>query len=364
MKKRLRDATLGFATLFLVSHFTSQSLQETSRGLSVVHDEMTILESILQLSAPMARTPASDEAVPFENLVSPPSRTKDTPTDVPVDIENFDENTTVLAMISFGNATKQNHVQRAIRSARARGEWNGRVVVITDASHNYHDLVNEDPLVHLITPRQQDWENTPSYRSEKLKFKRFKTFLIDYITADPKLRDVAHILYLDVDIIVGKPIVSWMKDRWSRGRKRRLRASKDTSSIYMFGTGNGGRTAHSGVILLHTKLSNGCLKKWREKMDRRGMTVSRDQFMLRMMKREGAAKTGCAITTWTKTELVFPLQKDFIERRFAQFVHITNTYHAGQTDARIQKEYLEEALNLTDHERRDPNSLANIPDGF
>ena len=338
-----------------------------------MYDETTVLESILQLSKTLSN-PAfeddsyddDDEAAPSAGMVSSSFRDEaPSVTDALFDIEEFNEDTTVIAMISFGNATMQNHVQRCLRSVRARGQWNGRVVIITDSPQNYRDLVSKDPLVYLITPPRKDWEEMPSFPSEKLKFKRFKTFLIDYMTADSRLQDAGHILYLDVDVIVGKPVVPWMKNMWTIGYQRRsARKRKDMSFLYMFGTGNGGKTAHSGVMLLHTKLSNGCLMTWRKYLDRLGLTNSRDQYALRMMRKKSSAQTGCAVMTWNKKELIFPLPKDFVKRNFAQFVHITNTYHAGQTDAHTQKEYLEEILNLTDEERQDPSSLAIIPSGF
>lgn len=280
------------------------------------------------------------------------------------DVEQFNADTTVIAMISFGNATKQNHVQRCVRSVRARGEWKGRIVIVTDSPQNYAALVAQDPLVHLITPRREDWQDLPKYTVVKLKFKRFKTLLIDYMMADPSLQDVGMILYTDVDIVVCKPIVPWIKRRWEEGRQVRLQSPPELSFAYMYDTGNGGKAAHSGVILLHSKLSNGCLKTWRERMDAGRLKLKRDQFVLRHMRKDGPKVTGCRIPVWPRKELIFPLQKDFEKRRFEQFVHITNTFHAGQTDALIQKAFLEDALDLTETERNDPNSLAIVPEGF
>lgn len=273
-------------------------------------------------------------------------------------------NTTVLAMISFGNATRQNHVQRCIRSARARGQWKGRIVVVTDAPQRYDNLVQNDALVHVLVPRAQDWQDLPPFHDIKIKYKRFKTRLIDYVLADARLNNVKIILYMDVDIVVGKPILPWLQTKWQKSRQERQRSPADMSITYMFATGNGGKAAHSGVILLHTALSNGCMTTWRRKLDARRLTVHRDQQMLRFMRNAGAQKTKCRITLWPKKELIFPLQKDFEQRRFAQFVHITNTFHAGQTNALLQQAFLEDALNLTRQERQNVNSLAIVPEQF
>ena len=359
---------LGLATLFMVLNLISQSFQHTRR-LSSSIDIVMVLESILKPFP--SETLSSKEAYSDTSIITSSllraqasATISSTTDDNSFDLDEFNEETTVIAMISFGNATQQNHVQRCLRSIRARGKWKGRVVILTDAPDNYQKLIHQDPLVHILTPREKVWREIPLFPSEKLKYKRFKTFLIDYMAEDPRLQDVGHILYLDVDVILGKPIVPWMKETWKRLWNKRRYDAHEMSFMYMFRTGNGGKTAHSGVMLLHSQLSNGCLHTWRNKLDKDGMTKSRDQYMLRMMRRQGPAKTGCAITTWSKTDLLFPMPRDFSQRTMAQFVHITNTYHAGQTDARVQKEYLEHVLDLTDQERQDPHSLAIVPDGF
>ena len=278
--------------------------------------------------------------------------------------QEFNANTTVLAMIAFGNATRQNHVQRCVRSARARGQWTGRILIVTDSPQSYASLVEHDPLIHLITPHREDWEDLPFFQEIKAKFKRFKTRLIDYTLADARLQDVGLILYMDVDIVVCKPIAPWLKKKWDEGREQRMITPADMSITYMFETGNGGKAAHSGVILMHTALSNGCLKTWREKMDQSRLTIRRDQNILRMMRKVGGQTTKCRIELWPRRELIFPMPKDFFNRRFKQFVHITNTFHAGQTDVLLQKKFLEDALNLTAEERQDPNSLAIVPERF
>lgn len=123
-----------------------------------------------------------------------------------------------------------------------------------------------------------------------------------------------------------------------------------------------GKVAHAGLILLHVDRSQGCMVKWRRRMDKQWM--GRDQSLIREMMKDGSKRTKCKILTWKRKELISPHTEDFEAKRFEQFVHITNTFHSKQTDAAIQKAFLEEALNLTDSELQDPNSLANVPIGF
>ena len=381
MSTWIKYTLLGFVTFFVLVNLVNESFRQAS-FLSYKGSDEKALESMLSMSGfSIARIVSDTNNMSYfesisslkseSSLSSDPILTKEsvemnnhTTADTIIDVEEFNVETTVLAMISFGNATKQNHVQRCLRSARARGEWTGRVVILTDSPQNSATLVAQDPLVHLLTPRREDWEDLPHFNTMKIKFKRFKTLLIDYMLADKRLQDVTHILYMDVDIVVCKPIVPWIRKKWDMGRPARQSAPKNMSFAYMFDTGNGGMAAHSGVILLHTRLSNGCMKTWRERLDAGRLSVTRDQFVIRLMRKAGPTKTGCKIPTWPRKELIFPLPKDFEQQRFEQFVHITNTFHAGQTDAQTQKGFLEEALNLTAEERLNPDSLAIVPEGF
>lgn len=186
------------------------------------------------------------------------------------DIE-FKEEKLVLAMIAFGNATKGTHVQRVIRSARTRGEWHGRIVIITDSKHAYRDVTTEDPLVSVLHPQREDWQELPEFKEDKMKIKRFKTLLLDYIFREPDLIDTEFVFYVDIDIILGQPLVPWLREKWQKGAKNRMAAIRDgMSTMYMFNEAykKGPTAGHSGLILLQKDLSDGCLRKWRELFDR------------------------------------------------------------------------------------------------
>ena len=280
--------------------------------------------------------------------------------------DEFQPDKLVLAMIALGNATRGTHVQRVIRSARARGEWKGRIAVITDDAQAYSDVVKEDPSVYLILPRREDWQDMPEFDHEKMKMKRFKTLLMEYILDDTRMRDAEHVLYLDIDIILTKPVVPWLQNKWNEGRTARITQQLDLSTMYMFSEGPGkGMAAHSGLILLHKHLSQGCLQKWRELMEVYRHKAPRDQWLVRKM-RKNPVKMQCKIRTWPlhPQDILFPEPKDLEKRAYPQFVHMTNTYRAKWIDANLQKTYYEDALLLTEEEKNDPNSLAIVPQNF
>eukprot|EP00977_Amphora_coffeiformis_P002454 scaffold458_cov150-Amphora_coffeaeformis.AAC.2 len=272
----------------------------------------------------------------------------------------------VLAMISLGNATKGTHVQRAIRSARARGGWKGRIAVITDDEEAYADVVEKDASVYLIRPRREDWQDMPEFTHEKMKIKRFKTLLLEYILNDTRMRDAEFVLYLDIDIILTKPLVPWLQNKWNEGRVARTTVKPNLSTMYMFSESPGkGMAAHSGLILLHKDLSQGCLIKWRELMEIYRDKAPRDQWLIRKM-RKNPDRMQCKIRAWplNSRDMLFPEPGDLEKRIFPQFVHMTNTYRAKWIDADLQKAYYEDALLLTEGEKNDPTSLAFVPQHF
>jgi hypothetical protein len=228
-------------------------------------------------------------------------------------------------------------------------------------------------MIYVIQPRKEDYDPILlPYTEVKLKYKRFKTLLIDYIQQDEEFRNrymdsssvgITHILYLDVDIVVCKPIFPWIQQKWIEDAKERQEANPEWSIVYMFDEGPGtGKVAHGGLILQHVRLSYGCMKEWRRQMDE--TRQGRDQALLRAMIKTGPTKIKCLIHRWKRKELVFPYTEYFKSLQMDQFVHITNTHHSQMTEKNVQQAFLEKALNLTEEEIQNPNSLAIVPDNF
>lgn len=97
-------------------------------------------------------------------------------------------------------------VERFVWSARHRGEWQGWIVLLTDApASRYDDLsfTKDDDHFIVMNPLAQHFNSS---FGEDMPYKRFKTHVIDYIDMDPRLDAVRLIYYLDVDIIVGNSL--------------------------------------------------------------------------------------------------------------------------------------------------------------
>jgi hypothetical protein len=310
--------------------------------------------------------------LPSEETVDYPLIMTDNSASYTLDNDNSPKQKDAIAMIAFANATKTRLVERCIRSIRSRGQWDSWIVIITDNKGRYDTLQQEDDHIIVLYPLQRDWEEIPDAELKvvKMKYKRFKTLIPEYMDLDRRLVDVERILYLDVDIVVCQPLASWVEEKWTKSySKRNHLQDHATSYMFMFQPNQGnraGKVAHSGVLLLDRQDSKPCVSYWRELMDGGRSRYARDQTVLRVMMKRGAAQTHCEIIVWKKNdkELVFPLEEDFLTRSFSRFVHITNTHHVSQTDASIQQAFLEEALEMTEEERNSNLSLAKTVEIF
>lgn len=375
---------VGFVCGICFSNLVQQSFREGNNAIDLVDDWLGPSSRALSLASEQkVNNPALNflqdgfyEKSSFVSMEQVKAATATDRENAAVQKEDaglsLNEDNMVVALIAFGNATRGIHVQRVIRSARARGEYKGRFVILTDSTDEAYinDLVRDDPLIHVLPPRRQDWEDMAAFKHEKMKIKRFKTLLIEYIDAEPVLDHVQHILYLDVDIIVCQPLLPWLEAKWKQGAHARQHALDENASIMsMFHEGvpkKGTHAAHSGLILLHRTLSHGCVQKWRDYMERYRDKAPRDQWLVRKMRKQQNAGIPCKIPLWwpNAQDFVFPVSRDMEERRFATFVHITNTFRAKRINATLQQAFLEDALKLSPEERRDPKSLAFVPESF
>ena len=117
-------------------------------------------------------------------------------------------------------ASNSNIVERCLLSIRRRGNWtntqydddarntNGDggnyVVLLTDANETrYNKLQQNDPYFLVVKPQLQHY----NIKSKKdMSYKRFKTYIIEYVDSMSQLRHVNLIYYLDIDIVAGAPL--------------------------------------------------------------------------------------------------------------------------------------------------------------
>jgi hypothetical protein len=261
-------------------------------------------------------------------------------------------NNTAVALVAFGKATNGRIVERCIRSIRTRGQWPGYIYIITDAG--YQDLLKEDSKVIVIHPRKEDDPSLQKVKG-KMRFKRFKTLVIDYLEKDDRLQNIENIVYMDIDNVMGASLLEFLGTQVSTYYSK----ADDVSNMLMFPPSKRHpNTIHSGIILLHRQYSKHCLEHWRELMDK-NPSVDRDQAHIEHIERQGR-ESGCKILLMPIDYRLFPEKSQMRKKHKRTFVHITNTGRAKRIPKSVQKSYLESILNLTKEERESPTSLAVV----
>jgi hypothetical protein len=150
-----------------------------------------------------------------------------------------DSTNTVIALIAMGDAaTKTYLAERCISSIRARGEWDGHILLLTDSNqavekYNRTLILGRDDdkiILRQATPKDlephDDDGNPLVYKTQAMIFKRFKTKLVEYIQMDniigqnledkgtqhlntnkiQVVENIEYFFYLDIDNVVTQPL--------------------------------------------------------------------------------------------------------------------------------------------------------------
>ena len=315
-----------------------------------------------------------------------------TPPDWSVSPHTINDSTRCIFLISMGRQASQSKiVERFLMSTRRRGAWNGPVVLLTDAPMDrYSHLSQLDSHFIVMHPRPEhfNWET-----KHDMPYKRFKTFVLDYIDMDSRLDTVELVYYLDVDIVVGNSlstffheiehdyqIQSYNKHELDDHLQNNDNADPPkTSNIYFF-KGNFRKTpVQGGQIILERDSAKPCLLWWRSLMDTY-TNETKDQPFLKTMLEQQHNMTNtisnhnnnnhnnhnhwnhCHLQVMEQEpHLHFP-SKESVAQSNAQFfwfqqqsrrskafpalIHIKNTGKVRDIDNRQETRYISEVLQL------------------
>jgi len=286
-------------------------------------------------------------------------------------IPNVDR-TRAVFLISMGRqAAESSIVERFVLSMRRRGNWHGYVVLLTDAPYDrYDNLQEEDGHVIVMHPKEQDFNwNT----KHDMPYKRFKTQVLDYVDAEPRLDSVQLIYYLDVDIIAGNDLSNFFQDieatyqissesKLQQQRKAggvalttvQQNPNKD-SNIYFF-KGNFAKTpVQGGQIILERDSARGCLLFWRSMMDTY-TNETKDQPFLKYIQEHNHNNTyKCHMTVMEQEPyLNFPSAATVAEsnakwpsrRHYPPLLHIKNTGKVRNIPDAAEGIFIRDVLNL------------------
>jgi len=267
-------------------------------------------------------------------------------------------------MISFGESAAESPlVERAILSIRRRGEFDGPIVVITDAApERYEGLFDHN--VFVAESREEDmiddyWKNAPA-----MKYKRFKMLILDYISMIPELDDVEFVYYLDVDMMLGAPfedLVEELQERYGiENEIDESSTSEPVSTLFFFKNFERSRVKFfgcGGFFIMNRKTSQVCLDYWRETMESKTYFTFDQQALTRVADQiKDGIITDCKLTVMDLEHFIsYPLSNEELldmmkDSSYTNLIHIFNT-GAEEIDVSVTEQFVSDVLKLTDEQR-------------
>lgn len=175
-----------------------------------------------------------------------------------------------------------------IASLRAAGEYHGPIYVVTETPDDFAGLDHVEPIRVAATRHQ-------------MVAKTCKTFLADWVPQ-------RYVLYVDADIVVGRPITQWCRAAINDAETRAALFYPDPSERKL--------PFHGGLILMNSQLVTPLLVEWRRRLA--GGCYRQDQEALLSFARDHA------IGDLPPDGLAFPDNDMVAAERGACFVHLTS----------------------------------------
>eukprot|EP00970_Alexandrium_tamarense_P009191 scaffold1813_cov185-Alexandrium_tamarense.AAC.6 len=214
-------------------------------------------------------------------------------------------------------------------SLRRRGKWSGYIIVLTDSPPDrYNDVWDDRVIVMHPFPKhyQSDDGTQMQYTSENtsLIYKRFKTYMLDYVDSEPRLDSVQLVYYLDIDIMVGNTVKSLISDVESKYNVLQSNGdlSERRSRLYFFTPFSTQWPLQGGTFIVERKTSRHCLELWRreiEEMTRTGR--GRDQDALRKIYQriQSGEETKCELVRMeNENHLSLPMAKTICQSEYTK----------------------------------------------
>lgn len=291
------------------------------------------------------------------------------------------DGTRAIFLIAFGSdAHESTLVERCVLSIRRRGAWDGLVVLLTDAppgryetkgggngdgngdgNGNGNDNLTNSVLggnVVIVTPQSSHYNHEAR---EDLVYKRFKTYILDYVDSDPRLDAVELVYYLDIDIMAGAPLDGLfraLENKYGAAHSHANTPTTGASSRIFFFKGKSW-PVQGGQFLLERRTSQYCLDLWRAAIDGSVHRTTKDQDSLASVHKRivDGEETECELVLMEKgRHLSFPRnERDMVNQvergRYTPLIHLLNTYSARKIGAEAQAVYIDHVLELSEEEK-------------
>mmetsp|Transcript_4162 Transcript_4162/g.9473 ORF Transcript_4162/g.9473 Transcript_4162/m.9473 type:complete len:370 (+) Transcript_4162:96-1205(+) len=275
--------------------------------------------------------------------------------------ETFDDKNSVVFLIAFGEAaTSSTYVERNIMSLRRRGEFQGHVLVLTDAPDERYDGLFDEKVI-IMHPKEEHMKTDFLYPS--MTVKRFKTYIIDYVDMVPELDDVEWIFYLDIDVLFGAPFMDLIQ---KLGEENDIRGDDDmVSKFYFFKNPRAYQyVAQGGFIIAHRKMAKECLDLWRREIDSH-LEEEHDQVSLNLISRsiEEGKERSCRLMIMDQGDHISYPRHDgdlytmMRDRSYSSLIHIKNTANDTSFGNGVHERFVTGLLKLTFEEKKQGEDL-------
>jgi hypothetical protein len=289
-----------------------------------------------------------------------------------------------IALLSMGpSAAESTLVERCIISIRKLGQFFDPVILLTYSPlERYDSLTSQDFNVVVMHPLRSDW-NWELRRD--LPYKRFKTYLLDYLKRDERLDSVRLVYYLDIDIVIGQPLLPWFHHVEQTYLSSHTNVPSSSATMVMF-DGNIS-PLQGGQFLVQKGHSESCLERWRYHMDAHPKEHKDQPSLTLMWEEQQGTKANVAVSSKTNTHnctLIRMPQQPYLEflsvkemsqlkgaaaasaalggsslllsssKQYPTLMHIKNTQHASMIPDQLQKEFFQQLLELP------PEMVVNI----
>lgn len=357
---------IAFVSVFsFVPSFTNQGNHSLSMDKALVEDPLTPYQQnhATMINEDLSTTPS------FHSIWTYPLKTRNS------SLIGSSPETRAIALLSMGpGAAESTLVERCIISIRKRGKFLGPIMVVTDAPlERYESLTKEDYYVIVLHPERDHWHWD---LRRDMPYKRFKTYLLEYLRRDDRLMPVQLVYYLDIDVVVGQPLLPWFQYvettymNYPANQTQHHPAS--CSGVMALFDGNIS-PLQGGQFVVQRGRSEPCLNRWRYHIDA-NPTEHKDQPSLTLMWNEqhgsqGISSSSSSLTNCTLLRMPQAPYLEFLSAKemsrfqgdtnglfqtYPTLMHIKNTQHANTIPDALQKRFFQNLLELS------PEMVVNI----
>jgi len=211
--------------------------------------------------------------------------------------------------ISIGAMAKETMTDYSIATLRKLGGWKGSIYILTDKPSCFSSTIKSYDVIPLKVPA--------SMSKNIMEIKSLKARMYEFLPIE-----VTSVIYLDVDIVLQKPVGHFLMDVGNSLKKMGgtfdVGAFPDARGHY-FGFCAGCEKWHTGVLFVRRYDGQNCLKEW-------GKLITSGEFDTDQESMDAAESRGYCKGTLTLAPSYLLFAKDYVAMALTSghtFVHIT-----------------------------------------